>query len=352
MNVRRKTVVTVISKIGDRRPKADACLVVIYGQDLGSKFVLKPGEVIIGRSSQATLQIDHESVSRRHARVVLTDTGVLLNDLSSTNGTYVNDEPVQERALAHGDLIKVGRSILKYLSTDNIEVAYHEEIHRLTTIDGLTRCFNARALRESMVREVSRSARYRRPLSVLMFDIDGFSRINEEYGHLAGDAILAQLGKRLGRRVRREDILARTGGGEFALLTPEIAKDGAVQFAQRMLRIIGETAFGFDDVQIPVTLSVGVASMDEVPVADPESETSPGLRPLADAAADSAASNTFQHSLQQPFASHTTSEFSLVESSRSGEVADRFHSAAESLLGLGRQRLAQAKADGKGRVVG
>ena len=164
MNVRRKTVVTVISKIGDRRPKADACLVVIYGQHLGSKHVLKPGEMVIGRSSQATLQIDHESVSRRHARIVLTDSGVLLNDLGSTNGTYVNDEPVQERALAHGDLIKVGRSILKYLSTDNIEVAYHEEIHRLTTIDGLTRCFNARALRESLVREVSRSARYVRPL--------------------------------------------------------------------------------------------------------------------------------------------------------------------------------------------
>jgi diguanylate cyclase (GGDEF)-like protein len=343
VNVRRKTVVTVISKIGDRRPKADACLVVIYGQHLGSKHVLKPGEMVIGRSSQATLQIDHESVSRRHARIVLTDSGVLLNDLGSTNGTYVNDEPVQERALAHGDLIKVGRSILKYLSTDNIEVAYHEEIHRLTTIDGLTRCFNARALRESLVREVSRATRYRRPLSVLMFDVDGFSRINEEFGHLAGDAILAQLGKRLGRRVRREDILARTGGGEFALVTPEVNKAGAAHLAQRMLRIIGETAFGFDDVQIPVTLSVGVASIDEIAMADSDSETSPGIRARIDPLqADGGFSST---------ASPTTSEFSLFESSRSGEVVDRFHAAAESLLGLGRQRLAQAKADGKSRVV-
>ncbi len=348
MNVRRKTVVTVISKIGDRRPKADACLVVIYGQHLGSKFVLKPGEMVIGRSSQATLQIDHESVSRRHARIVLTDSGVLLNDLGSTNGTYVNDEPVQERALAHGDLIKVGRSILKYLSTDNIEVAYHEEIHRLTTIDGLTRCFNARAMREALVREVSRSVRYRRPLSVLMFDVDGFARINEDYGHLAGDAVLAQLGKRLGRRVRREDILARTGGGEFALLTPEVPKAGAVQLAQRILRIIGETAFGFDDVQIPVTLSVGVAAMDEVPVADVDSETSPGVRARVEVPGGDGLQTS---GVQSVFSSSATGEFSLLESSRSGEVVDRFQIAAESLLGLGRQRLAQAKADGKGRVV-
>ena len=71
MNLRRKTVVTVISKIGDRKPKADACLVVIYGQAIGHKYLLKPGEILIGRSSQAQIQIDHESVSRRHARMIL-----------------------------------------------------------------------------------------------------------------------------------------------------------------------------------------------------------------------------------------------------------------------------------------
>lgn len=343
MNLRRKTVVTVISKIGDRRPKADACLVVIYGQQLGAKHILKPGEMIIGRSSQAQLQIDHESVSRRHARIVLTESGVLLADLGSTNGTYVNDEPIQERTLAHGDLLKVGRTILKYLSTDNIEAAYYEEIHRLTTIDGLTRCFNARYAREQLIREVSRAARYTRPLSVLMFDVDDFARINEEYGHLAGDAILAQLGKRLGRRVRREDILARTGGGEFALVTPEVEKAGAVHLGERVLRIIGETAFGFDDVQIPVTLSIGVAALDEIVIPEADAETAPGAR----IAKDTPAGGT----LPDPFHSSATSEFSLFESSRSGETIDRFHAASDQLLQLGRTRLAQAKSDGKGRLV-
>ncbi len=344
MNLRRKTVVTVISKIGDRRPKADACLVVIYGQQVGAKHILKAGEMIIGRSSQAQLQIDHESVSRRHARIVLTESGVLLADLGSTNGTYVNDEPIQERTLAHGDLLKVGRTILKYLSTDNIEAAYYEEIHRLTTIDGLTRCFNARYAKEQLIREVSRAARYTRPLSVLMFDVDDFARINEEFGHLAGDAILAQLGKRLGRRVRREDILARTGGGEFALVTPEVEKAGAVFLGERVLRIIGETAFGFDDVQIPVTLSIGVAALDEIAIPDADAETAPGARVSAK---DTPAGGT----LPDPFHSSATSEFSLFESSRSGETIDRFHSASDQLLQLGRQRLAQAKSDGKGRLV-
>jgi len=349
VNLRRKTVVTVISKIGDRRPKADACLVVIYGQNVGAKHPLKPGEMIVGRSSQAQLQIDHESVSRRHARIVLTESGVLLSDLGSTNGTYVNDEPITERTLAHGDLLKVGRTILKYLSTDNIEAAYYEEIHRLTTVDGLTRCYNARSLREHLIREVSRSTRYGRPLGVLMFDIDDFAHINEEFGHLAGDAILAQLGKRLSRRVRREDFLARTGGGEFALVTPEISKEGAVHLGQRLLRLIGETAFGFDDVQIPVTLSIGVAAVEEVQIPDADIETTPGNKPKLDTPNSGTTNDPFSHVGNS---SSITSEFSLFESSRSGEVVDRFHAASESLLGLGRQRLAQAKTDGKGRLIG
>lgn len=346
MNIRRKTVVTVISKIGDRKPKADACLVVIYGQAIGHKHLLKPGEILIGRSSQAQIQIDHESVSRRHARIVLSDNGVMLSDLGSTNGTYVNDEAITERPLGNGDLIKVGRTILKYLSTDNIEAAYYEEIYRLTTIDGLTRCFNGRYAREALVREVSRASRYKRPLSLLMFDVDDFARINEEFGHLAGDAVLAQLGKRLARRIRREDIFARTGGGEFAILVPEVDKAGAVHLGQRLLRIIGETAFGFDEVQIPVTLSLGTAALDEVIEAEGDPTTAPGVRAVSPGTApggDAFASQT---------GTNGGTESGVEPGSRtgSGEIHDRFHALCESLMSLTRQRLAKAKSQGKGRL--
>ena len=340
MNLRRKTVVTVISKIGDRKPKADACLVVIYGQAIGHKYVLKAGEILIGRSSQAAIQIDHESVSRRHARLLLSESGVSMSDLGSTNGTYVNDEPITERTLQNGDLLKVGRTILKYLSTDNIEAAYYEEIYRLTTVDGLTRCYNARYLREHLVKEVGRSSRYKRPLSVLLFDVDDFARINEEFGHLAGDAVLAQLGKRLMRRIRREDIFARTGGGEFALVTPEVDKEGAVILGQRILRIIGETAFGFDDVQIPVTLSIGAAGLGEVVEAEVDFQTAPGTAvPRTQSGQDSFGSATSQTDLGDS-----------GSKTGSGEVLDRFHTLADSLMSLGRQRLAHAKTHGKGRL--
>src|SRR5690606_23037187 len=177
----------------------------------------------------------HESVSRRHAQVTISEQKAMVKDLGSTNGTYVNDEPVTERVLKDSDLIKVGRTILKYLSNNNIEAAYHKEIYRLTTIDGLTRCFNKRSLREQLMRECSRALRYERPLSMIVFDVDNFKKLNDKYGHLAGDAVLTQMGKRLSRRVRREDVFARTDGGEFAIVTPEIAKAAAVHLSQRLI---------------------------------------------------------------------------------------------------------------------
>jgi len=266
LNLRRKTVVTVISKIGDRKPRSEACLVVIYGQNIGHRFTLQPGEILVGRSSNAQLQIDHESVSRKHARLTFQDGTMSIEDLGSTNGTYVNDEPITVRTLRDGDLIKVGRTILKYLSGDNIEGAYHEEIYRLTTIDGLTRCANRRFFSEQLVREVSRAQRYSRPLTVVGFDVSKFKDINEEFGHLAGDAILAQMGSRIRRRIRREDILSRWGGGEFILLAPEIDVGEGQSLAKRLQAIIDEGAFGFDDVSIPVSVSMATASLSEVDV--------------------------------------------------------------------------------------
>ena len=88
---------------------------------------------MIGRSSKCDIQIDQESISRNHSKIVNTGKSILIRDLGSTNGTYVNDEPVDEYVLRDGDLIKIGRTIFKFLTGGNIENAYHEEIYRLTT---------------------------------------------------------------------------------------------------------------------------------------------------------------------------------------------------------------------------
>ena len=262
-SVRTKTVVTVVSKITDKPAGKDACLVVIYGLELGRKYNLESPNVLIGRSSKADVQIDQESVSRNHAKIINTGKSMILRDLGSTNGTYVNDQLIDEYVLRDGDFMKIGRTIFKFLSGGNVENAYHEEIYRLTTIDGLTQIHNRRYFLEQLEREVSRSRRYRRDLSLLLLDIDRFQSINDSYGHLAGDYVLTQLATVVKGKIRREDIFARYGGEEFAIVLPEIDGPNAVALAEKLRKLIEKAPFKFEDTKIQVTVSIGITSLGQ-----------------------------------------------------------------------------------------
>jgi diguanylate cyclase (GGDEF)-like protein len=260
--VRSKTVVTSINRIAGQQPTKEACLVVIYGNELGRKYSLESPSVTLGRSNKCDIQIDQESVSRAHSKITNAGRSVKIRDLGSTNGTYVNDELVEERTLVDGDFIKIGRTIFKFLSGGNIERAYHEEIYRLTTVDGLTQIFNKRYFVEALDREIARASRYRRELSLVMFDLDHFKEVNDSHGHLAGDAVLKTLAHTIKTRIRSEDIFARYGGEEFAIILPEIDGHNAHQFAEKIRRIVETTDFIFEATKIPVTISMGVATLD------------------------------------------------------------------------------------------
>src|SRR5262249_27653906 len=117
---------------------SEAVLVVLYGPNLGRRYTLYSGETVLGRSTDATIALDADSVSRRHARIVCADGTATFEDLGSTNGSYVNDRKTERCTLRDGDIIHLGVAILKFLAGSNLEAAYHEEIYRLTILDGLT----------------------------------------------------------------------------------------------------------------------------------------------------------------------------------------------------------------------
>jgi diguanylate cyclase (GGDEF)-like protein len=260
---RNKTVVTNISRISEKAAAKDAALVVIYGLDLGKKYSLDQPTVVVGRSAKADIQVDQEAVSRNHAKIINTGKTIILRDLGSTNGTYVNDELIDEYVLRDGDLVKIGRTIFKFLSGNNIESSYHEEIYRLTTIDGLTQVYNKRYFLESLEREISRAHRYRRALSLILFDIDHFKNVNDTFGHLAGDHVLKHLASAIKPKIRREDMIARYGGEEFAIVCPEIDRDGATTLAEKLRKLVEKTLFKFEDTKIPVTISAGAVELTE-----------------------------------------------------------------------------------------
>ena len=135
-----------------------------------------------------------------------------------------------------------------------------ERYEHLATIDPLTGCLNRRALQEKLEAELDRSRRYAFALTILMIDIDRFKHINDTRGHLAGDAVLRQLGDLLREQVRSMDIVARYGGEEFVVGLPNTDTDGGLVFAERLRERVGDYPFASGDEMLRVTISVGVAT--------------------------------------------------------------------------------------------
>ena len=255
------TVVTKIHAQEQEVLKGDACLVLLNGADIGKRYALTRFSTVIGRSSKTDVRIEEDAISRNHAMIINQGETYLLKDLGSTNGTFLNDRSVEQLELRDGDLIKIGRSIFKFLTGANIETSYHEEIYRLTTTDGLTQIYNKRYFLENLEREMSRCMRYGRDLSLVMFDLDSFKQINDTYGHLTGDAVLKQIAQRIHDCIRRDDVFARYGGEEFSLLAPEVGLEGGKKVAEKIRKCVQETPCHFDGIDIQVTVSLGVTDL-------------------------------------------------------------------------------------------
>jgi diguanylate cyclase (GGDEF)-like protein len=241
------------------------CLVVIYTAEpglLGKRFVLDRSPLRVGRGTDNHIVLEGDSVSRRHAHFERRGTDWYVVDNGSTNGTYLNEEQVpRDSVLSNGDRIKVGPTILKFLSGLDAEAKYHEEIYRMTIVDGLTQIHNKRYLFEALDKELIRARRYERELSLVIFDIDFFKGINDQFGHLAGDHVLRELARVVQERIRRDEVFARYGGEEFVIVLPETGLAGALALAENLRQRVESHVFIFQNERIPVAISVGCAQL-------------------------------------------------------------------------------------------
>jgi len=240
-------------------------LIVLTGGQMGQLFAINEDQIVIGRGAQCEVRIQDDGVSRRQAHLLREEGMLFIEDLGSRNGTWVNGKKLAGRqALVEGDKIQVGTgTVVKYALIDRFEAAYQKRMFEAAVKDALTGAYNRRHFHERIETELAFARRHSTPLALLMIDIDYFKRVNDEHGHVIGDKFLQALARRLRAIVRTEDLLARYGGEEFAILT-RIDGPGAHAFAERVRSEVAAKRFAAHGVELPVTVSVGVAVYPEV----------------------------------------------------------------------------------------
>jgi len=265
---RRETItVPTISRGGEVAAtlRRGPLLLVLYGDELGKRYPLDAPQLVFGRSLGCDRVLDNPSVSRRHFCIYVEAGETSIDDVGSTNGTFLNGVKLARRTtLNAGDLISVGNVILKYLPFEETDRYFSRELFRLSTIDPLTDAYNKQFFLEILSKEVDRSTRYQHPLSLLLLDVDRLFDVNKKFGEPSGDAVLRGLARLIMETVRKQDVFARYDDDTFSVLLPETDQERTMQVAERLRRCVESHPFRFDGGStLSVTISVGVATLCE-----------------------------------------------------------------------------------------
>jgi two-component system, cell cycle response regulator len=259
------TSITSFVKIKEELAKVrrvNAYLIVLQGATIGEMYKLEGTETVIGRGSAATLRVDDDGVSRRHARIVQRDGRVEIEDLQSANGTIVNGERVASRQLTDGDKIRFGsNTIFKFTYHDVLDESFQQKMYEAAVRDGLTKAFNKKAFLDRLETEFAYAQRHKTPLALIMFDLDFFKKVNDTFGHLGGDEALIAVSSITHQTVRAEDFFARYGGEEFAVLSRGIGLEQGTTLAERIRANVERTPILFEGQRMGVSLSCGVAAI-------------------------------------------------------------------------------------------
>jgi diguanylate cyclase (GGDEF)-like protein len=247
-----------------------AQLVVLSGSSVGQLFDLN-GEQIIGRGREADIRLQGDGISRQHAKLTVRGGTVRIEDLGSTNGSWVNGVKMRVQELHDGDKIQLGSTtILKFSYHDALDEGFQRQMFESASRDVLTQVYNKRFFTERLQGEFAYAQRHKAALSLILFDLDHFKKVNDTYGHLAGDYVLSRLTRVVMPAIRGEDVFARYGGEEFAILSRSTNPPSASVVSERIRALVENHAFEFEHRRIPMTVSVGLAAMPHPAVSTPE----------------------------------------------------------------------------------
>ncbi len=259
---RDNTLQVEVSPVLVATPRRGA-LTMLSGARPGMVVPILESGIVIGRTADAsTLALDDESLSRRHARFFRAPGRYCVDDLDSTNGTFVNGRRIAEpTALDEGARVQLGSGVLlRFALQDETEIEASRRMYEATVRDSLTGVYNRHFVEERLAGELSYAKRHGASLSVLFVDADHFKRVNDTYGHAAGDEVLRRLAAALVATLRAEDVVARIGGEEFVLVLRGISAVGVLSVAERIRAAVEALEIVHEGRRIPLTVSIGAAT--------------------------------------------------------------------------------------------
>jgi diguanylate cyclase (GGDEF)-like protein len=245
---------------------SQATLTLLTGPDAGRIVVIDDAGLLIGRAETAGLVTEDPAISRQHARIGVGPNGsYYIEDLGSTNGTFVGGQRVEWAPLASGDTVRLGPELrLRFAITDETERSLQNELYESSVRDPLTHAYSRRYFNERLWREHARVQRTGGNAAVLLIDVDNLKKLNDELGHLAGDRALCAIAALIAGAIRPSDVLARYGGDEFMVLVPNGDHQLARALAGRIRAAVARRRFAAGGSSVPVTVSIGVASLAEL----------------------------------------------------------------------------------------
>jgi diguanylate cyclase (GGDEF)-like protein len=246
--------------------QAPPSLVMLVGpaNSVGRQWPIQDTDLILGRAPSSYICVDDRSMSKSHAKLVVAGGDISIIDLESTNKTIVSGraiKPFTPVRLKNNDQVKCGNVIFKFLERGNIETVSTAQAFDRALTDALTGIANRGALNAKGPESFNRSSLLGLPLSFIIFDIDHFKKVNDNFGHPAGDFILREITSVIrARLIRENDFFARAGGEEFCLLLMGTPLPTTIEVAERVRQTIEDHHFIFESRRIPITISCGVAT--------------------------------------------------------------------------------------------
>jgi two-component system, cell cycle response regulator len=237
-------------------------LVVLRGPDIGKRGRLEGG-AIVGRDPQAAFCLNDPGVSWHHARFEDRGDGWAVVDLGSTNGVKINGTSFDESLLVAGDKVVLGHTVLRFEEQDPTEQHYDAMVERLLNIDELTGLYVRRRFDAELERLIRAASAQRRPVGLLVMDLDGTKAINDTHGHLFGAYTIGEAGRVIGQVLGEGGIAARFGGDEYVAAIPGADLEATVAVGERIWRAVAEHPFEHEGVALRPGISIGAAAFPE-----------------------------------------------------------------------------------------